>query len=379
MTIGEGQTILQKADILAPRIGMNAGSLYLQYEGLNPSGSFKDNGMATALTHARVLEAKFVACASTGNTTLRWPCLQRRQGNFAQSSSLARARLPTVNSRRHWTTEPLRYRSTAISMMRWLRVREVCSEIGIYLVNSINPFRLEGQKTIMLRVLQALNWQPPDWIVVPGGNLGNSSAFGKMFGELKHLGLIDRIPRLAIINAEGASTLDILVNERGMRWNEGNCDPSVCSQYYRELQSSGTKADTVASAIEILLPVNLAKCLRAIEITDGIVRSVSDTDILFGKALVGRYGFGCEPASGASVAGVKLLREQGIIAASDRVVCVLTGHLLKDPAVTVGYHTDPAWRAEKSIGRADLANAPLRVENDLNQIIAVIQQLTSNE
>ncbi len=379
ITIGEGQTILQNADILARQVGMNAGSLFLQYEGLNPSGSFKDNGMATALTHAQELEAKFVACASTGNTSASMAMFAAATGRFRPiifigSGKIAYGKLSQALDHGALTLQIDGDFDDAMG-----RVREVCSKIGIYLVNSINPFRLEGQKTIMLRVLQALNWQPPDWIVVPGGNLGNSSAFGKMFGELKHLGLIDRIPRMAIINAAGASTLDILVNERGMRWNEGNCDPSVCSQYYRELQSSGTKANTVASAIEILLPVNLAKCLRAIEITDGIVRSVSDTDILFGKALVGRYGFGCEPASGASVAGVKLLREQGIIAASDRVVCVLTGHLLKDPAVTVGYHIDPAWRAEKSIGRADLANTPLQVENDLDQIIAVIQQHTSNE
>ena len=143
------------------------------------------------------------------------------------------------------------------------RVQEVSRELGIYLVNSVNPFRLEGQKTIMYRVLEALRWEVPDWIVVPGGNLGNSSAFGKAFQELYELGLIDRIPRLAVINAAGARTLYDLVETRGVRWNDGRPDMERIETYFREMDAAGRRASTIASAIEINRPVNLLKCLRA--------------------------------------------------------------------------------------------------------------------
>ena len=142
------------------------------------------------------------------------------------------------------------------------RVQEVSKQLGIYLVNSVNPFRLEGQKTIMFRVLEALGWQPPDWIVVPGGNLGNSSAFGKAFHELQELGLIDRIPRLAVINAAGADTLYELVEKRGLRWNGGRPNMEIAERYYAEMDAQKKRASTIASAIEINRPVNLTKCIR---------------------------------------------------------------------------------------------------------------------
>src|SRR5262249_19570036 len=158
--------------------------------------------------------------------------------------------------------------------------------LGIYLMNSINPFRLEGQKAIMYRVLEGLGWEPPDWIVVPGGNLGNSSAFGKAFIELKHLGLIDRVPRLAVINAAGASTLEALVCQHGLTWNDGLPDPEPVRAYYQSLDSAGLKASTIASAIEINRPVNLKKCLRALDFCSGVVRQVSDQEIMDAKARV---------------------------------------------------------------------------------------------
>ncbi len=168
-----------------------------------------------------------------------------------------------------------------------LRVQQVASKLGIYLVNSVNPFRLEGQKTIMFRVLEALRWQVPDWIVVPGGNLGNSSAFGKAFIELKENGLIDRVPRLAVINAAGADTLYELFERRGVRWNGGHVNMDPIRQYNDEMDRNKLKADTIASAIEINRPVNLKKCLRALEFMDGVVRQVSDQEILDAKAKVG--------------------------------------------------------------------------------------------
>ena len=185
------------------------------------------------------------------------------------------------------------------------RVQEVSRRLGIYLVNSVNPFRLEGQKTIMFRVLEALGWEVPDWIVVPGGNLGNSSAFGKAFHELHELGLIERIPRLAVINAAGADTLYELFEQRGLRWNDGRPNLEIASRYYDEMDAQQRRASTIASAIEINRPVNLTKCLRALEWCNGVVREVTDQEILDAKAQVGAGGLGCEPASAASVAGVK--------------------------------------------------------------------------
>jgi threonine synthase len=218
----------------------------------------------------------------------------------------------------------------------------------------------------------------PDWIVVPGGNLGNSSAFGKAIHELRELGLVDRVPRLAVINATGASTLYELYERRGLRWNGGRPDASIINNYYAELDDAGRKASTIASAIEINRPVNLSKCLRALECCDGVVREVTDEQMLNAKAQVGANGLGCEPASAASVAGAKLLRQEGIIAASERVVCILTGHQLKDPTATVAYHTHDQAEFNRVLGsrgvsRAEFANRAVQVENNLDEIIRAIE------
>jgi threonine synthase len=258
------------------------------------------------------------------------------------------------------------------------RVREVSQQLGIYLVNSVNPFRLEGQKTIMYRVLEALRWQVPDWIVVPGGNLGNSSAFGKAFAELKEIGLIDRVPRLAVINATGADTLYQLYEKRNLRWNAGEPDVSIAAGYYAELDRAHRRASTIASAIEINRPVNLDKCLRALDVCNGVVREVSDQEILDAKAQVGAGGLGCEPASAASVAGAKLLVAEGVIGPDEQVVCILTGHQLKDPDATVAYHTTDQDMFNKVLGsrgvkRAAFANRAVAVSNELDEIIKAIQ------
>jgi threonine synthase len=258
------------------------------------------------------------------------------------------------------------------------RVREVSDELGIYLVNSVNPFRLEGQKAIMYRVLESLGWEVPDWIVVPGGNLGNSSAFGKAFFELHQLGLIDRLPRLAVVNASGASTLYDLVERNGLRWDRGAPDLAAIRAYYDEMDARQRRASTIASAIEINRPVNLQKCIRALEVCDGVVRHVSDQEILDAKAKVGAGGMGCEPASAASVAGVKLLVAEGVIDPDQRVVCILTGHQLKDPNATVAYHTTDQEQFNRVLGsrgvrRAAFANRAVAVSNDLEEIIKAIR------
>jgi threonine synthase len=225
-----------------------------------------------------------------------------------------------------------------------------------------------------------LNWEPPDWIVVPGGNLGNSSSFGKAFLELKELDLIDRVPRLAVINAAGANTLTQLYNGQGLRWNDGRTDDAMIDSFFSQMDAENRRASTLATAIEINRPVNLKKCLRALEACNGVVRQVSDQEILDAKAQVGAGGFGCEPASAASVSGAKQLREEGIIAPSDKVVCILTGHQLKDPDATVTYHSSNAGNidpklADKGIDAVSFANSPVPVDNDLERILDVIRSL----
>jgi threonine synthase len=378
VTVGEGQTLLHNSEGVAKYVGITPGRLHLQYEGMNPSGSFKDNGMSAAFSHARMVGASRAACASTGNTSasLALYCSVTRLMKaviFIGSGKISYGKL----------SQALDYGALTVQIEgdfddAMARVQEISRELGIYLVNSVNPFRLEGQKTIMFRVLEALRWQTPDWIVVPGGNLGNSSAFGKAFHELHKLGLIDRIPRLAVINAAGANTLHELVEKRGLRWNKGRPNLEVASSYYDAMDAQKLRASTIASAIEINRPVNLTKCIRALEWCNGVVREVTDQEILDAKAQVGAGGMGCEPASAASVAGAKKLAAEGVIGRDERVVCILTGHQLKDPTATVAYHTSDPVKFEEVLGSrgvhsAPFANRAVAVPNDLDQIIKAIK------
>ncbi len=378
VTVGEGQTLLQQADAVARFVGMQPGKLFLQYEGMNPSGSFKDNGMSAAFTHARAIGAKRAACASTGNTSASLAM-------YCAATKLMRAIIFIGSGKISYgkLSQALDYGALTLQITgdfddAMARVQQVAKELGIYLVNSVNPFRLEGQKTIMFRVLEALQWEVPDWIVVPGGNLGNSSAFGKAFIELKELGLITRMPRLAVINASGADTLYELYEHRALRWNGGRSNMAIAKHYYQELDDLHRKASTIASAIEINRPVNLKKCLRALDAMDGVVRQVSDQEMMDAKAKVAAGGIGCEPASAASVAGARLLRDQGIIGADERVVCILTGHQLKDPDATVAYHTTDQEKFNQYLGsrgvkRASFANRAVAVPNELADIVRAIQ------
>ncbi len=379
VTVGEGRTNLQIADLLAQRIGMKPGRLLLQYEGLNPSGSFKDNGMTAAFTHARMVGAKRVACASTGNTSASLALFASLAGLtgivFIGSGKIAYGKLSQALD---YGARTLQVQGDFDACLR--RVRQIAvdrPELGIYLMNSVNPFRLEGQKAIMFRVLEAMGWEVPDWIVVPGGNLGNCSAFGKAFTELRELGLIDRVPRLAVIQATGANPLFELHNEQGLRWNGGRYDMEMVKSYYRKQDKENRHAHTIASAIEIGRPVNLAKALRALDVMDGVVRQVDDETILEHKAMVGRWGFGCEPASAASVAGAHMLVKEGVISPDERVVCILTGHVLKDPDATVKYHTGVDMKAmqeqaPRSEPHGKLSMKPIPVPDDLDAIIAAV-------
>jgi threonine synthase len=405
VTIGEGRTNLQKADLLARVLGFDpaarngAGGVFLQYEGYNPSGSFKDNGMTAAFTHAKMVGATRVACASTGNTSAALAVYGTATGTqcfvFIGDGKIAYGKL----------SQALDYGATTLQiagdfdacLARIRHIAEKMPEAGVYLMNSVNPFRLEGQKAIMFRVLEGLDWQPPDWIIVPGGNLGNCSAFGKAFIELKALGLIKKVPRLAVIQAKGSRTLDRIVNDLGVRWLPsqtpatltGTWDTREVDAEYARMDAANERAHTIATAIEINRPVNLPKALRALHAMNGVVRSVPDEVIVEHKALVGRYGFGCEPASAASVAGAAMLLREGVIKPDERVVCILTGHQLKDPDVTVGYHTFAANRERQraagttpqstntsdpksaAIAAAEgrFANPPIRVADDLEAIL----------
>jgi len=378
VTIGEGRTVLEQNDRIGREFGMKSGRVFLQYEGLNPSGSFKDNGMTAAFTIARVLGRNRVACASTGNTSASLAMFAHKadpemQGIvFIGSGKIAYGKLSQALD---YGALTLQIEGDFDACMK--RVKEVADRLGIYLMNSMNPFRLEGQKAIMYRILEARDWDVPDWVIVPGGNLGNSSAFGKAFLELHKLGLVPRVPRLAVINATGANTLYTLYEQRGVRWDGGRIrNKSEIDALYRDFDSRGYKAHTIASAIEISRPVNLPKCLRALDVMNGVVREVSDEVILEHKAMVGRYGFGCEPASAASVAGLHLLRDEGLISPDESVVCILTGHELKDPDATVKYHTGIDMKSvmppEPKPTHGKLANHPIRVADNLAAICAAL-------
>jgi threonine synthase len=373
VTIGEGRTLLQQSDGLGAELGLKPGGLFLQYEGFNPSGSFKDNGMAAAFTIARRLKRTRVACASTGNTSASMALYAAAAAAadrpmqalvFIGSGKIAAGKLSQALDHGALT---LQVRGDFDACMQ--HVAKASERLDLYLMNSVNPFRLEGQKTIMYRILEGLDWEVPDWIVVPGGNLGNTSAFGKAWFELRVLGLVKSVPRIAVINAAGASTLATIFNDRSVRWNGGDLDREAIDAVYADMDRRGARAHTVASAIEINRPVNLPKALRALELTDGVVRAVEDADILEHKALVARHGFGCEPASAATLAGLRRLLEEQIIDKGQRVVCVLTGHELKDADATVSYHLDAADTAP----RGRLSNRPLDVDDDLESICRVIE------
>ncbi len=341
----EGNTNLYNAPRLAQWAGIER--LYLKHEGENPTGSFKDRGMTGGVTHAKRLGMTRVACASTGNTSASLAAYAAYGGLrgivLFQNKQIALGKL----------AQAIAYGATCLRIAadfdkNMALVRELSERLNVYVLNSVNPFRLEGQKAIMFETLQQLRWQAPDWIVVPGGNLGNSSAFGKGLRELFKLGLIDRMPSIAIIQAEGANPLY-----------------QAFTRGFDRLEPM--HADTLATAIKIGNPVNYAKAVRAVQTTEGVVEQVTDQEIMTAKALVDGMGIGCEPASGASLAGLKKLVDAGTIKPHETVVAVLTGHVLKDPEATIDYH---AGRLEHV--RAVNPNVILDVEPTVEAIAAAL-------
>lgn len=314
--------------------------LLVKHEGHNPTGSFKDRGMTVAVTQAVRVGASAVACASTGNTSASLAAYA------AQARMTAVVLVPAGKIALGKMAQSLAYGARTLlvdgDFDDCLRLVESAGEeLGIYLVNSINPFRLEGQKTIVLEMLQQLDWNPPDWIVLPAGNLGNTSAFGKALVEAREWGLISRLPRLAAIQADGAAPF-----AASFRRGFDRLEPVA--------------AETIATAIRIGAPASFQRGVRAIRETDGVVLSVSDAEILEAKAVIDASGVGCEPASAASVAGVRNLVAAGTIRPGERVVAVLTGHLLKDPGTVERMHG-----AEPLIARP---NRPVNVAASIEAI-----------
>ncbi len=321
-------------------------NFFLQPEGYNPSGSFKDNGMSTAVTHAKMLGVKKLVCASTGNTSASAAMYAANENMecdvYIPKGEVAPGKLGQAFQ---FGAQVIQVKGNFDDALA-ASLADSILEHG-YTVNSLNPFRLEGQKTIVYRALEHLDWNPPDWIVYPGGALGNISSCGKCLLELANWGWIRKIPRIAVINAEGASSFYDLVNgkfeNKMLRWNNGSPDLELVDRYYRYKDSKGLAPKTRATAIQIGKPSNLMKALRAIELTKGVVTCVSDQDMADGMSVVGLNGFDCELASGAVPSGVRVLRRDGVIKPDETVVGILTGRQ-KDASLPVEYHTNQSNR-----------------------------------
>jgi len=349
VTLAEGNTPIYTAPRSADYARLDL--LRFKHQGMNPTGSFKDNGMTTGVTQAVRLGATAVACASTGNTSASMAAYAARAGLralvFIPAGQVAYGKL----------SQSLEYGATVVEIegnfddsMRV--VREMAEETPLYLLNSINPFRLEGQKAIAIEMMEQTDWRAPDWLVVPGGNLGNSSAIGKALNEMAELGFISRLPRLAIIQAEGASPLYELFASSDRTAFQPSAHPQ-----------------TLATAIKIGNPVSWKKALRAIDWTNGVVERVTEQEIADAKAIIGRDGIGCEPASAATLAGIRKLVASNVITPTDNVIAVLTGNLLKDPTYTIGYHTNKLSGEIKG----NFANKSVRVAADKEEIKRLLE------
>lgn len=340
----EGNTPL----LSRPRVASWAGvtDLLIKHEGHNPTGSFKDRGMTVAITQAKRIGATAVACASTGNTSSALAAYAALAGIpslvLVPAGKVALGKLSQTMA---YGARTLLVRGDFDDCLRL--AREASEQLGVYLANSINPWRLEGQKTIIFDLLQQLRWESPDWLVLPAGNLGNTAAFGAALRDAMRLGLIARVPRLTCVQAAGSAPF--------------------AASFRDNFQTRHTvRAETIATAIRIGDPASYERAVRAIRETDGVVLTVSDAEILEAKAVIDASGIGCEPASAASVAGTRALVRSGMIAPGDRVVALLTGHMLKDPDTMLTYHrdTDPP---------PPLANRSIEIDATVTEIARVLR------
>jgi threonine synthase len=317
ITLREGNTPLYELSRCARAAGVQF--LRAKHQGMNPTASFKDTGMTTAASFAREAGFRWVACASTGNTSASMAAYAARGG--------MRSLVLIPEGKISWgkLSQSLDYGAVTCQLRTDFDgcvkvLTELVKRKPIYLLNSVNPYRLEGQKTAAVELLEQLGWETPDHIIVPGGNLGNSSALGKALIEMVELGLISRLPKLSVIQAEGANP------------------------FFRSMREHGGKkliamdADTLATAIRIGNPASWKKALRVVQATEGTVEQVSEVEIAQAKAEIGSDGVGCEPASAVTLAGLKKLVKQGFVKPKESVILILTGHVLKDPEFTLKFH-----------------------------------------
>jgi threonine synthase len=356
VTLREGNTPLLDAPKAAAYAGMDA--LTFKHQGFNPTGSFKDNGMTAGATVALGLGMRRVACVSTGNTSASMAA-------YAAAAGLTPIIfLPHGNISYGKLAQALEYGALTLQVEAnfdqiLALVRVLADKTGIYLLNSVNPFRIEGQKTIMVEMLDQRDWRVPDWVVVPGGNLGNVSAFGKGLRELHALGLIDRLPKLAVVQAaRSAPFYDYFHDTRRAEF------------------VSVTEPETLATAIRIGDPVSWPKAIHEVETSGGVVDRATEQEIADAKAVIGQCGIGCEPASAATLAGLKKLRAAGVIPAGADVVAVLTGNVLKDPDYIFKYHTGALKTPWGEAIAPTFGNQPVVLPNDAERIAAFIAERT---
>jgi threonine synthase len=339
VTLGEGNTPLYDAPRSADYCRLP--QLRLKHQGCNPTGSFKDTGMTVAVTQARKLGARLVVCASTGNTAASLAAYAARAelmcAIVVPSGQVSHAKLAQALDYGAKVLEVDGNFDTCMNL-----IRELAEDESVYLVNSINPFRIEGQKTVAFELAEQLDWRMPDHLVVPGGNLGNSSAFGKGFRELFESGLIKTQPKITVVQAEGAAPF---------------------ARFYSDSEHESFVNDehpqTLASAIKIGAPVSWQKAWRAVRETGGSVITVSEQEIADAKAVIGRDGIGCEPASATTVAGIRKLE----INENESVVAVLTGHVLKDTDYVIKYHSNNLIAPDGTVLASTFANNPIRVQS----------------
>ena len=340
VSLGEGNTPLYDAPRSAAYCRLS--QLKLKHQGANPTGSFKDTGMTTGVTQARKLGARLVVCASTGNTAASLAAYAARAdllcAIIVPEGQVSHAKLAQALD---YGARVLEIEGNFDSCMSV--IRELAEDPSVYLVNSINPFRIEGQKTVAFELAEQLQWKVPDHLVVPGGNLGNSSAFGKGFRELRQSGLIDRQPKITVVQAEGAAPF-------------AHFSSVPDSEFVNE-----DHPKTLASAIKIGAPVSWPKAWRAVQETGGSVITVTEQEIGDAKAVIGRDGIGCEPASATTVAGIRKLVNEGVIKEDEAVVAVLTGHLLKDTEYVMRYHSKTLVAPDGEMIRGSFTNSPIRV------------------
>src|SRR6266849_3416917 len=357
VTLREGNTPLYELPQSSRLTGISR--LFAKHQGMNPTGSFKDTGMTVAATFARQAGFRWVACASTGNTSASMAAYAARGG--------MRSLVLVPEGKISWSklSQALDYGAVTCQLRTdfdgCLRLlQELVLRAPVYQLNSINPFRLEGQKTLALELLEQLDWQPPDHIIVPGGNLGNSSAIGKALLEMHQLGLISKLPKLSVIQAEGANALVRTLREAG-----GKHLVSV-------------HAETRATAIRIGNPASWKKAVRVLEATGGTCEQVSEVEMAQAKAEIGAEGVGCEPASAVTLAGLKKLVKQGFVKAGETVVLILTGNLLKDPDFTMEFHRGDlfAGTPDESEGTAlsRLRRPPIVLDATLDAVLRTLEQ-----